>query len=466
MNTRRINLRSLFWYMVRRFWVIIICAVCFGALLAGYSYLKAKAENSEVVLDDGSELTAQEKQEVENSASQYKYQKETEVYFAESPLMHLNPKSEPQVIVEYKILLDPSKRTEGDIESTDGTIENTYLQLLRAYINDGMYIIDMDKKGSTYTDLSFIKELVWCNNSGGGEFTLGVIPYEKYPDLVKDVREVTEAYMDDLQKMEPGLSIEAVKEGTHNFYDATTDTAQKNAVSNMVTYRKAVASAYKSFTEQQQAYFWNLVGEERPEDELEETGSGISLKLIAVGVILGFAGGIFILIIMLYLSPKHASPEDYAENFGLRSFGMMFLPGKAKWGMKKELEGKTFRTNEESVKYAALRVGTYCKAHDIKDIAVLCSIGTEKMEQAVAALKKALAKEEITLHPTEHVAKESAALAELLKVKKCIFIEELHGGNRIKQLELLKFCKENEIEVLGALGVAELTLSEGGKAAA
>ena len=463
MNIRRISLRSMFWYMVKRIWIILLCAVCCGALLAGYKYMKDKKSADSKVSDDGSGLTDQERQDVENSASQYKYQLETEAYLTESPLMKMNPKKEPQILVEYLIRMDYAGDSSAQKFYTDGVIENTYLQMLRAYINDGMYLPDLVKVDSTYDGFGYIKELVWCNNSGGGEFTLGVIAYDPYPNLAADVRKVTEAYMAELMEKEKGLSITAVKEGSYSIYDSTTDTAQKNAVSNMVTYRKAVANAYNNFSAEQQAYFWNLVGGKKTESA-EKTKVGFSKKFAAVGVVLGFAGGIFLLIIMLYLSPKHASPADYTENAGLRSFGMVYLPGKGGWTLKKELKGSLFPSNEESVNYAALRIGTYCKAHEISDLAVLSSAGTKKVEQAVEKLGKALKKESITLHSTEHVAEDSKALQELLKVKKCIFLEELHGGSRMKQQELLQFCRENEVEVIGALGVTELMLGDTAKA--
>ena len=463
MNIRRISLRSMFWYMVKRIWIILLCAVACGALLAGYKYMKDKKSANSKVSDDGSGLTDQERQDVENSAAQYKYQLETEAYLSESPLMKMNPKKENQTLVEYQVRMDYAGDSSERKFYTDGVIENTYLQLLRAYINDSMFVTDIVDLNSVYEGFNYIKELVWCNNSGGGEFTLGVITYESFPDLAADVRKVTEAYMDELMTKEQGLSITAVKEGSYSIYDSATDTAQKNAVSNMVTYRKAVSNALNSFSTEQQAYFWNLVGGKKSEST-EKAKVGFSKKFTAVGIVLGFAGGIFLVIIMLYLSPKHASPADYAENAGLRSFGMVFLPGKGAWTVRKEMKGSLFPTNEESINYAALRVGTYCKAHEISDLAVLSSAGTEHVERAAEELGKALKKEGITLRSTEHVAEDSKALRELLMVKRCIFLEELHGGSRMKQQELLQFCKENEVDVIGALGVAELTLGDTAKA--
>ena len=85
-------------------------------------------------------------------------------------------------------------------------------------------------------------------------------------------------------------------------------------------------------------------------------------------------------------------------------------------------------------------------------------MNTDSIEKAAASLGQALSKNGIKLHLTESLATDSKALSELLSVKKSIFLESLHGGNRQKMAELLQFCKENEVEVIGALGVAELTL--------
>ena len=80
------------------------------------------------------------------------------------------------------------------------------------------------------------------------------------------------------------------------------------------------------------------------------------------------------------------------------------------------------------------------------------------MEKAGQELEKALKKENITLLSSEKVATDSKALARLLSAKYGIFLEELHGGNRKKLRELQQFCEENEVTVIGSLGVAALTL--------
>ena len=61
----------------------------------------------------------------------------------------------------------------------------------------------------------------------------------------------------------------------------------------------------------------------------------------------------------------------------------------------------------------------------------------------------------------ERVATDSEALSKLINSGHGLFIEKLHGGNRKKLGELLQFCKENEVTVIGSLGVAELALGEG-----
>ena len=71
MNIRRISLKSLWYYLLRRFWIILIFALAFGALLGGYKYYKdKKAADAASEISDGSDLTEPEKIAVENATMQ------------------------------------------------------------------------------------------------------------------------------------------------------------------------------------------------------------------------------------------------------------------------------------------------------------------------------------------------------------------------------------------------------------
>lgn len=86
MNTRRISLHSLFWYILRKFWIICAMAVGFAVLLAGYKFYKDRsAEKSAAKNSDGSGLTEDEKRDVENTYLQYIYLQEAENYYKGSP---------------------------------------------------------------------------------------------------------------------------------------------------------------------------------------------------------------------------------------------------------------------------------------------------------------------------------------------------------------------------------------------
>lgn len=478
MNTRRISLRSLFWYFVRRLWVLVIFMILGGVAVAGLKYMKdkkeAEAEEGEVtptVVADVDSLSESERYEVDNAYIQYRQAEAISRYMKDSPLMAVNPKEEEQVMVEYGIFIRPA----GE-KATDGSLENTYLQLLRAYIADGMYIPELIKISDVYQDSTYLKELIWCNNTSGGELSLGVVNTETYPNLAKDLRKVLENYAGELMRQETGLSIRALREGTYTVYDSTTENAKRSLGSNLISYRKGYTTAYAAFNQSQKLYFkqlveqksgteWNWGDDQGETEEPEKTTTkkkvGISRRYAAVGLFVGLAVGLVFLFVLLYLSLRHATTADYAENAGLRSFGLFFLPGKGgfrNWTVRMEMKHRLFPTTEDSVKYAALRLGQYCDTHGIKDLAVLCSKNSGVVEEAAEELGKELKKNGVILHSTERVATDSEALRELLRVKKSIFLEQLYAGNRQKQQELLHFCRENEVEILGAVGVTRLAL--------
>ena len=168
--------------------------------------------------------------------------------------------------------------------------------------------------------------------------------------------------------------------------------------------------------------------------------------------------------ILLFLSSKHATPSDYSENLGLRNFGLITTKGTKRhpvreWFLKKELKASLFDSDEESVEYAAVRIAAYCDNHGVDKIAVLSSDSTDAVQSAVSDLTSALRRQEVDLIATEKVGKDSRALTELVSTGQCILVEQLRGGNRLKAAELLQFCKENDVDVIGAVGVMEASVS-------
>ena len=245
MSGRRISVRSLGYYMLKKLWLILLCMLALGFLLVGYKYLKDKknqedAENQE---DTSVNLSATDLNDAKNAVIQYRYAKQMEKYLKESPLMKVDASKEKQTVVEYRI-----KLTGVDEVTSTGTLENSYLQLLRAYINDSVFVGDLQALNAEYSEHAYIKELVWCNNTNGGEYTVGVIETDAFPTLAKDLRTVVEAYMDQLMKEDVRLKITPVKENTVVVYDSSTDTNQKAAYSSLISFRKNYSTAYTNFS--------------------------------------------------------------------------------------------------------------------------------------------------------------------------------------------------------------------------
>ena len=195
-----------------------------------------------------------------------------------------------------------------------------------------MYIPELARLKEEYGKYPYIKELIWCNNMAAGELTLGVVENKRFPELQEDLRRVVETYINELMKMEPLLSVEVMKEDKVTVYDATTETAQRTAISNVISLRKAYMNSYSGFTASQNAYLKYLIDGKGKKNSEEQavTSKGISKRYAVLGAAAGVLLGICFVILMLYLSLKHAAPADYSENVGLRSFGIVFAAGEKK----------------------------------------------------------------------------------------------------------------------------------------
>ena len=482
MNVRRISIRSLGYYLIKRLPFILVMMLVCGCVFAGIKYISDKKNAVQPrVPEDGSTLTGMERNDAENAALNYRYAVQTERYLNNSPLFRVNPRNETQDVLEYSILLDTPSG-----EETSGTKEYAYLQMLRAFVYDGMYVSGLVEISQEYENNKYIRDLITSNATGGGELSINIINTPTFPNLTADFKKVFEAYADQMMKQEKGLKIQLVKESNFNFYDGATESTQKNTNLNFVNYRNAYLKSLNVFSPAQRAYFQKLIEYMNAADEDASTSTkseydrlvearqrlvveesqksdpapnpvSISKVDFLIGCLVGVFAAIAICFILMYLSLKNRTVLDYSSNLGLRDLGLMTVGEKKhpirSWISKKELKNSLFASDEESVDYAAVRIGAYCKSHEVDELAVLSSKSNSVIEKSVEALKKALEKEGVKLHSTEKVVLDAEALKVLLDSKNAILIEQLYGGNRQKASELLKFCKENDVEVIGGLGV-------------
>ena len=460
MNERRISIRNLCYFVLKKLWIIFLAAILTGAALAGYRYYKDK-KNANVSEDvkNGSALEPDEKLTVDNAILQFQYASEEEKYIATSPLMEVDWRNEKQSIVQYVVDI---KTEEGNVVSgmEKQGIETTYVQMIRSFVNDGVFIEPLGKIDKKYQNVPNIKELVWCNNSGSAELTLGVIYHPKYESLAKDMRSVAEEYFKTLEAADKRLTVRTINETEAVVYDSSTETIQKNATTNLVTYRKAYQNAYATFTASQQSYFRAQTG------YLEDEEAGpkpvkFSMKFLILGVILGGALGLGIVLLLLYISIKDQTVSDYSENLGIRNLGLVpvidkkFRPWRNFLTMK-ELKPSLMGDTEESAEFIAVRLEAYCKEQESDSIAILSSTCSDNVKKVAEELTSALKKKKIKAVLLENVVKDKKDFEQMLSFRQCILIEELYKGNRRVAAETVEFCRESSVTVIGALGAVSV----------
>jgi hypothetical protein len=73
-------------------------------------------------------------------------------------------------------------------------------------------------------------------------------------------------------------------------------------------------------------------------------------------------------------------------------------------------------------------------------------------------MEKCLKDEGVKVVILEAFPKDDESAEKLLHSESVILVEEFHKS-RLKEIDrVAQFCRENEVEVIGALGVAQLTL--------
>ena len=408
------------------------------------------------------ELTKAEQKEVSDAYGIYLSRQERREYFDNSSYLNLNPYQFSSTYLEFRVITP-----EEDWKVSDF---NSYVHGLKNYVNFNGLAEDL----AAGDDLLFrqLGELLTVTDGGKESYdNFLVVTVVNAPETTERIDEITKKVIakgDALAKIYPGFRVQLETKYKADYYNAGLNSAIDTQRSGISGDKTKIEKAIKKFTPMQHAYYEMMVNGTEEETVQEVLLSGASatkkkstttieipskrnLKVMAA---LGGAAGLFVAVIVIFfmnlLSGRLLFGKDFTGIFDVRCFGILrerkkkSLPGKLQQMEYPEAE------DAENPNYIYLQIREIMNSKECKD-AILLGTGEFSSLTGVEKLVNMIKNDGIMLTKEDSFPSDLKAAERVLQKRSVILVETLHKS-KMKQIEkMIRFCKENEVDILGAI---------------
>ena len=332
LEERTINLRDLFAEIVQKLAIIILVAALCAVIFPTYKYVR-DLKNTNIV----TELTDEEKQQVETYLSKQSAYENMEEYVDKSDFMKLNPYNTVQEIITYRV---------DGIDSTADV--NGIVKVFKDWINGGgIEAIDNDLISC---DNSITKKYVITENEVN-VFTVTIWAAEtsEIVEMKQNAESGIEEFAAKLQDTY-NFNLTKTNEVKSNIYSTEVESRQQSVMTNLNTVKTELDSLYGSFTDSQK----NAIKSDTDEKQ-QEVSVKFSIKYILAGMILAIICSIAIIIIIYAIKGKLFSNDAIWEELYIINYGKVIT--KTKGGIFRNLADKIRKINKtDSIELIAAKI--------------------------------------------------------------------------------------------------------------
>ena len=495
MEKRSIKVRKILIDSIR-FWYLLILFAVLGAL-AGWrstvAYNKSvdkqiqEAEDEKIKKEEAQNELAQDitetltftrsecekklsdiaKSEVMEAYAWYQDQANRRAYLNDSQYLQMNPYNFTGLYLEFLV--------EHGEEVKDETAYNSYIHALKVYVNYYDLAEELVRKYSLDTTVSDISEMIIFND-GGKNFYDDFLMIAVYQSPVTEGLEdkIAELFIDYSRKLAeeyPGYSVKLVGTSKSTYVNTSLISSIEGQRNAIINDQSKIENAQKKFSSMQSAYYNMLVNGTDEESVKVVVEAGVAKKRTANTeedeipskrsikpmIVLGGVAGVIVAVILIFLanllSGRLLSGLDMTGIFGIRDMGTILE--RKKKGIPGMLQHAEYPEAEEPEKlsYMTLSMKQLVEKNELKEV-FMVSTRTLSDRAGAAAMEKCLKDEGVKVVILEAFPKDAESAEKLLHSEAVILVEEFHKS-RLKEIDrVAQFCRENEVPILGAVGIA------------
>lgn len=447
--------------ILRKLWLVVVCAVVFCAVFTGYKYKEEKAAAHSSQTTVSISLTEEEITAVNNYLeyqAQLEYQSE---YMENSIRMQINPFAEDRVTIQFYI-------TGGEATAMDAQAA------LHSYISNGSLA---NAVSDQYPDIEamYLAELIYYQSyedesvSVDSEEEGQAVVFDLYVThtsaeeaqaLADAAVDALMAYQEKSQEVLGSYELEIISRDATKLYDSTLLSAQTTRNTAITTLQTTIASAEAELSSAQLQVAAQGGITESSEEETQESTQTVEVSVsldkttMLLGALVGIVIGILLLLIQIILRGTIDSAGEFQRAFSLSLFGQVDLYEK-KNPLVELLRRLTHRRKrmplEEEKRLAVSGIASYCRKNGIARVLLAGSL--EDIAQAgwLAECAGELSGCGIETGLAGGMLSTPASIEKLAEYENVILVERLRKSRYEEVGACLRTCAERSRKVCGVL---------------
>ena len=480
-NELDIEIKDLLWEVVRRWRVLVIMAIICGIGLGMYQYRIDSSKTDVVVVTKSKEeleksMSVQDVSEVTGAVALLNQLKQKSEYMDQSTLMQMNPYEENAVLLQYIVLSD-DKNQESLIAAYQNYLEEGYLAQKLAG-EDALYLAEL---------ISVVKDsqslYVYSDNTN--ESIQIPVTEEKKGDclsvkisgvdesaaiaLADEVKKVLEEYADVLKREVGNHQLKLIEEMSCVIVDQDLAELQnRNATAIKVISNNIDKMKNEMTSDQVKLYTYRVTGTSQSTNQGTTTTSlpkhaSLSVKHVAIGVILGIVLGCVIVLLQYLFSARLRCAEELKTLYQVKVLGELENPNKKKAvfsGIDKLFEKIRYAnvknlSYENALQMICASITIDCKSHACDKVILTGSMLEDMPEQIMDELKKRCGEKGVIVETTNAIVYDAEALEATVKCGNVMFLEQKRHSLYDELYKEFALCKEHGVHISGVVVVGE-----------
>ena len=426
---------------------IIMIAAAVGVALPLVMFAKDSADYKEylAILDK-----REDSQYIEEILSMNEINGIEQYYNYKAKIEQLEKKKEESILLNMSCD-NVSKMTMQFYINAENNMSDDIVSLYRNYIENGGLASDLVEEYKNVKP-ELLQELYWIVNSNSNivqprVFEISVIGEsdDECTKLVQAIEDSLKDYNSELGTVIGEHTIACVQRLLVNGYEDVVYAVRNNFYSDYAHVNNELNRLLSSFNEVQKAI---IFGENVADNEMEVVEKPqISILYAIIGVIVGGCIAVALLCVRVLFNGKIQSVEEPNKRLGYKSIGKIYYKPN---GFINSIFNKSDCTEAEPLRKIALKIDSYLKESDIKEVIVM-GAHSENAHKYLIELENLLAENSIKIE----IVDDLEVLRGLKNYKYAISIDEV-GVKKVKNLyEENDVLKESNIEVIGYISMSE-----------